>query len=114
VEIFEAVGAERELAHLARQGAADVERLGQLTGLKGHRGLIAENDWIAEMMSLYQQITGHDPRTSVGGPFSEKPGLPGGPLIRFLKAAGKPIGIKHSPSAWRSRIRLVQKGSCPE
>lgn len=115
VELFEAINATRELGHLARQGAADVERLGKLTVLKGHHGNHAENDWIAEMMSLYQQITGNDARTSVGGPLADDEGTPGGPLIRFLKAAGKPIGVEYSPHGWRSRVRVVQKGApCSE
>jgi len=109
--LLEAVDATRELWHLARQGAADVERLGKLTVPKGHRGDVAENDWIAAMMSIYKKITGEDPRTSVGGPLGKDEGVARGPLIRFLKAAGKPIGIKYLADGWRSRTRVVQKGA---
>lgn len=111
VELLEAVDATRELWHLARQGAADVEHLGKLTVPKGYRGDVAENDWIAAMMSIYKKITGEHPRTSVGGPLGKDEGVARGPLIRFLKAAGKPIGIKYSADGWRSRTRVVQKGA---
>ena len=111
VELLEAVDATRELKDLALRGAADAKRLGRLTVPKGHQGDVAENNWIAAMMSLYRQITGKEPRTSVGGPLGNDEGKARGPLIRFLEAAGKPIGIKYSTDGWRSRIRIVQKGT---
>jgi hypothetical protein len=63
------------------------------------------------MMSIYKQLTGEKARTSVGGPLAKDEGVARGPLIRFLKAAGKPIGIKYSADGWRSRTRVVQKGA---
>ena len=102
VELLEAVDATRELKDLALLGAADAKRLGRLTVPKEHQGDVAENNWIAAMMSLYRQITGKEPRTSVGGPLGR---------IRFLEAAGKPVGIKYSSDGWRSRIRIVQKST---
>ena len=87
-------------------------RLGRLTVPKGHQGSTPPRiSWIAAMMSLYREITGKEPVTSVGGPFGDNAGKARGPLIRFLGAAGKPIGIKYSTDGWRSRIRIVQKGT---
>jgi len=83
--LLEAVDATRELWHLARQGAADVERLGKLTVPKGHRGDVAENDWIAAMMSIYKKITGEDPRTSVGGPLGKDEGVRSRPPHSLLE-----------------------------
>jgi hypothetical protein len=111
VELLEAVDATRELKDLALRGSASAKRIGRLIVPKGHQGDVAENNWIAAMMSLYRQITGKEPRTSVGGLFGNDEGKARGPLIRFLEAAGKPIGIKYSTNGWRSRIRVVQKGT---
>ena len=88
LELLRAVDATRELERLARQGAEDVQQIGKLIVPKGHHGDVAENDWIAAMMSIYRQITGKDPRTSVGAPLRNDEGLPGGPLMRFLQTAG--------------------------
>jgi hypothetical protein len=41
VELFEAVDATRHLARAAHDGATDVERLGAITVLKGHRGALS-------------------------------------------------------------------------
>jgi hypothetical protein len=59
------------------------------------------------MMSLYRTITGSDPATSVGAPERPNEGIAGGPLIRFLEAAGKPLQIEFSGDAWRSRARTI-------
>jgi hypothetical protein len=109
VEIFEGIDAARFL-ELRAQEAAEVAT--QLSGLipRGHRGSAAQNDWIAAMMSLYEKITGRKARTSIIAPGQPDKGKSAGPLIRFLEAAGKPLGIKHSPHSWRGRIRDNQTG----
>jgi hypothetical protein len=111
LELLGAADATRELERLARRGAEDVEQIGKLIVPKGHHGDVAENDWISAMMSIYRQITGKDPRSSVGAPLRNDEGLPGGPLIRFLQTAGNPIGIEYSPNAWRSRVRAPKRRS---
>jgi hypothetical protein len=63
------------------------------------------------MMSLYRMITGKAPATSVGAPERPNEGIAGGPLIRFLQAAAKPLKIKFSEAAWRSRVRTILKGA---
>ena len=63
------------------------------------------------MLNLYRKITGEEPRTSVGGPNKSNEGIAAGPLIRFLGAAGKPLGIKFSEDAWRSRVRTILEGA---
>jgi len=85
-------------------------RIGKLTVLKGHRGEAAVNDWIAAMISIYKEITGKDPGISVGAPGKPGRGKAAGPLIRFLQAAGKPIGIQLSPESFAGRIKDIRTG----
>jgi hypothetical protein len=103
-EILEAIEAANELEQWAEQSAEEVIKFGQLTVPKGHRGNTPLNDWIAAMLATYKQITGKDPATSVGAS-GDNESVPGGPLLRFLKAAGKPLGLELTPDAWRSRVR---------
>jgi hypothetical protein len=104
-EILEAIEAVNDLEHWAEQSAEEVIAFGQLTVPKGHRGDIPLNDWIAAMLAAYKQITGKDPATSVGAPDRDNESISGGPLLRFLEAVGKPLGIELTPDAWRSRVR---------
>jgi hypothetical protein len=106
-EISEAVSAAADIEQWARQGAQKVTEFGRLTVPKGNQGDVAVNDWIAAMLPLYTQISGNDPGTSVGSPGTDNEGIAGGPLVRFLEAAGKPLGINYSSEAWRSRIRGI-------
>jgi hypothetical protein len=62
------------------------------------------------MMSLYKQISGKKPGISVGSPGRAGHGKPGGPLIRFLETAGKPLGIRLSSASLAGRIRDVLSG----
>ena len=107
VELLEAVDAARELECRAHKGAEDVVQIGELIVPKGHHGEAAVNDWIAAMMSIYKQITGKNPRTSVISPGRPDRGKAAGPLIRFLAAAGRPLPIKYSSDSWRGRVRDV-------
>ena len=111
VEITDGVAAAAEFDRRAKQAATEVTRVGKLTVREGNPGDDAVNDWIAKMMSLYRKITGKEPRTSVRGPDKPNEGIADGPLIRFLEAAGKPLGIKFSEDAWRSRVRTILKGA---
>jgi hypothetical protein len=110
VEILDAVDAARELERRARKAAEDAVQMGKLTVAKGHRGHAAENDWIAAMMSTYKKITGNEPRTSVIAPGRSGRGKAAGPLIRFLEAAGKPLGMKYSADSWRGRVEDIRTG----
>jgi hypothetical protein len=102
----------------AAQGAIDLERMAANAGVDvdtvhreivrpGHQGEAAVNNWIAAMLSVYRSITGREPGTSVGGPENKNRGKAGGPLIRFLIAAGAPLGLRYSAEAWRKRVRLI-------
>jgi hypothetical protein len=110
VEILEAADAVREVERRAHMGAEDVVRIGKLVVPKGHQGEAAVNDWIAAMMSIYKQITGNDPGISVVAPGRLGRGKAAGPLIRFLEAAGKPIGIQLSPDSLAGRIKDIRPG----
>ena len=77
---------------------------------KGHSGKVAQNEWIAAMMSLYEKITGRKSGTSIVAPGRLRRGKASGPLIRFLAAAGAPLGIEYSPESWRGRIRDNKTG----
>lgn len=121
VEITEAVAAAAELSGRAAQAAAEVAKIGKMTVEEGNRGDRVINDWLAVMMSAYRDITGDEPATSVGGPATSaggpnRPdeGVAGGPLIRFLIAASRPLPFKFSEDAWRSRVRTVLKGASPQ
>ena len=111
LEIIDGVVAAVEFERRAKTGAAEVTKVGKLTVPEGNPGDAAVNNWIAAMMSLYREITGKEPRTSVRGPDKPDEGIADGPLIRFLGAAGKPLGIEFSEDAWRSRVRTILKGA---
>ena len=83
--------------------------IGNLTVPKGHQGDAAVNNWIAAMMEIYRKITGAEPATSVGHVDQPNEGIASGPFIRFLQAAGEPLGISYSEDAWRSRVRTILK-----
>jgi hypothetical protein len=110
VEILEAVDAAQELGRRAEIGAEDVVRVGELVVPKGHHGETAVNDWIAAMMSIYKQITGKGPGISVVSPKQPDRGKASGPLIRFLEAAGRPLGISLSPESFAGRIKDIRTG----
>jgi hypothetical protein len=111
VEIIDSVAAAAEFDRRAKKAAAEVAEVGKLTVREGNPGDDAANDWIATMMSLYRMITGEEPATSVGSIGSPNEGIAEGPLIRFLEATGKPLGIQFSEDAWRSRVRTILKGA---
>jgi hypothetical protein len=106
-EIFDGVAAAAELERRAKKAAIEVAEIGKLTVREGNPGDDTVNDWVAAMMGLYRMITGKEPATSVGAPERPNVGMAGGPLIRFLEAAGKPLKIEFSGAAWRSRVRTV-------
>jgi hypothetical protein len=114
VEIVEAVAAAAELGRRAEQAAVEVAKVGKMTVEEGNPGDMAINDWVAAMMSTYRIITGKEPATSVGGFDRPDEGIAGGPLIRFLAAAGGPLQLEHTEDSWRSRIRTVLKVATPQ
>jgi hypothetical protein len=111
VEIIDGLAAAAEFEHRAKQAATEVSKVGKLTVQEGNPGDAAVNDWIAAMIGLYRTITGSEPRTSVGTTGRPNEGIAAGPLIRFLAAAGKPLGIEFSEDAWRSRVRTILEGA---
>lgn len=109
VEVIDGVAAAAELERRAKRAATEITEVGKLTVQQGHSGDDAVNDWTAAMMNLYRTITGEEPRTSVRGPGQTNEGIAAGPLIRFLMAAGDPLGIQFYEDAWRSRVRTILK-----
>ena len=107
VAILEGIEVALELDRLAREASNDVEHIGRLTVPKGHLGEAAVNNWVESMFVIYEAITGSKPATSVGGWGQPNEGIAGGPLIRFLQAAGAPLKIQYDEDAWRSRVRTV-------
>jgi hypothetical protein len=106
-EIIESISATDDLELWARQGLEEVAKFGRLTVPKEHQGDVAVSDWTTAMLPLYTRISGNDPGSSVGSPGTDNEGIAGGPLARFLEAAGKPLGITYSSDAWRSRVRGI-------
>jgi hypothetical protein len=111
MELIDGALGAAELHRRAEEAATEVARIGKLTVREGNPGDDAVNDWIATMMGLYRTITGQEPATSVGATGRPNEGIAEGPLIRFLAAAGKPLGIEFSEDAWRSRVRTILKGA---
>lgn len=110
--VLQLVESVAELARLAHEAADEVTKLDKLIGVKNNAGgERAVNDWIAEMMTLYRKITGREPGTSVGGPEGPNPGAEGGPFLRFLEAAGRPLGIENTPAGWRGQVRFIRSVS---
>jgi hypothetical protein len=111
LEIIDGIAAAAEFERRAKNAATEVVKIGKLTVREGNPGDAAINNWIAAMMSLYRKVTGKEPATSVGAPGRTNVGIAGGPLIRFLEAAGEPLKIEFSEDAWRSRVRTILKGA---
>jgi hypothetical protein len=107
--IMDAAAAARELERRALGAAEDVIEIGKLIVPKGHQGDAPVNNWVAAMMEAYRKITGIEPATSVGHVGQLNEGIASGPFIRFLKAAGDPLGLTYSEDAWRSRVRTILK-----
>ena len=109
--VTEFINASAEFEGRAQKAAIEAAEIGKLTVREGNPGDDAVNEWIAAMMTVYRAITGKEPATSVGAPERPNEGIAAGPLIRFLKAAGKPLKIEFSEDAWRSRVRTILKGT---
>lgn len=107
--MMDAIEAASELERRALEAAEGVVAIGKLTVPRGHQGKAAVNNWIAEMMEIYRKITGSEPAMSVGRHNQPNEGVASGPFIRFLQAAGEPLGISYSEDAWRSRVRTILK-----
>lgn len=113
VEILESKKAIEELERTAELAAKDVTALGDLIVPKEHRGDEAANDWLKSMLEIYKELTGKDPGVSVN-PIGPNRGDVGGPFIRFVQAAGDPIGMEYSSKAWRRRIRNALETNSPK
>jgi hypothetical protein len=110
VEILEAAKAAQYMEWWAHKASDDAERISELIVPKGRRGDIALNVWIADMMSIYKDITGRQARASVI-PVGPAQGKPAGPFIRFLLAAIKPLTREGEPlraESLRERIREIR------
>jgi hypothetical protein len=110
VEILDAVDACREIERRAANGAKEAVEIGKLYVPKGHQGDVAANDWIDRMLGIYQKIIGKL-GISVKAPHQRDSGKPTGPLIRFLQAAGKPLGIRLSAASLAGRIKDLRTGA---
>jgi hypothetical protein len=113
VEVLESENMIEELARTAESAESDAERVGRLIVPREHRGDAAANDWLRSMMHLYKGLTGKEPGASVKPPGANR-GDVGGPFIRFLEAASRPIGIEYSSRAWRRRIRTALEQASPK
>jgi hypothetical protein len=109
--ILEFTAAAAEFERRAEKSTTEIAEIGKLTVREGNPGDDAVNDWIAAMLGIYRTITGNEPATSVGAPGRPNEGIAGGPLIRFLQAAGKPLKIEFSEDAWRRRVRTTLMGT---
>jgi len=107
-EILEGIDATRVIERLARHAVVEVDRLAESTFAEGHAGEVELDNWIGDMMHLYQLITGRKPGRSVGAQGQSNEGISTGPLLRFLQAAGKPLCLSFAEDAWGARIQRAQ------
>jgi hypothetical protein len=107
VEVIRAREAALLLRARAMEAAQDPVR--ELIVPRGNTGDDIVNQWIAAMLVIYTAVTGRRVATSVGALNRPNEGVAEGPLIRFLLAAGGPVGLDQSEDALRRRVRLVQE-----
>lgn len=104
----EAAEAARTLEQYSELAIESVKTVHKPLTTPGNKGDVAVNKWIDAAATIYTRITGRPVGTSVGSPESKAAGKPRGPLIRFLTAAGAPLGIEYTGEAWRERIKRVK------
>ena len=104
-----ALAAAEKIDRSAALGRTGIESLRDSTVTRGFHGRGDLNGWIDDMLGLYGKITGRKVATSVKMPIGSDAGKAHGPLVRFLSAAGKPMGLQLSDDAWRGRVRTAKK-----
>lgn len=109
----EAAEAAKTLEQYSELALGSVETVHKPLTTPGNKGDAAVNNWLDAAMTIYKRVSGRPIGTSVGSPESKAAGKPGGPLIRFLTAAGAPLGLKYSEKAWRKRIRSISESATP-
>jgi hypothetical protein len=112
-EIFKTIDAAKILERCAQRAAEDAVRTSELTVPKGRRGDRPLNIWIADMMGIYEQLTGKAARVSIISTGAKR-GKPTGPFVRFLEAAVKPLIAEGEPLSLKSlheRVRDLSKGA---
>jgi hypothetical protein len=100
IEVVESIAALKEIERRATKAAEEDDQ--GLIVPKGHVGDLAVRNWIADMMDVYNEVTGKAPSHGT----SEGDDL--GPFLRFLKTAGAPLGIEFSKEQWRNRVRQLR------
>lgn len=103
--------AAKQLARWAKAAIRSTKSLSKLVAARGRSEDVSLNEWVAAMIGIYRQVTGRQPSTSIGSSGSPHEGEATGPLIRFLAAAGRPLGIELSSDAWRKRVRDVLRAT---
>ncbi len=99
------------MARWAKDGEAEIRaRMERFPIAKRNGGDAALNEWIFLRGNIWDEIYERKPGTSVGAPTRPNEGMAGGPLVRFIAAAGKPLGIALSDEAIRERVRCLFKG----
>ena len=110
-EIFDAIDAAQGLESCGRKAEEESKHLSRLISIKGRRGDYATNVWLAEMMSIYEALTGKPARISII-PSGPRRGKPRGPFLWFLQAARKPVefeGKRLSLKGVRERVRALSR-----
>jgi hypothetical protein len=103
-----------ERSNAAANGAKEAVEIGKLYVPSGHHGNVAVNGWIGHLLRIYIKITGKSAGISVKAPHQPDRGKPTGPLIRFLQAAGQPLGVRLSAASLAGRIKdLRNAGARP-
>ena len=97
---FTLVCAIAEIRGRAYQGARDVSEMSALVVPKGFQGERALNDWTTSMLAIHEHLTEVKAHSSL-------PRGEGAKLYAFLEAAGRPLGLKHTRSNWRNRVKTI-------
>jgi hypothetical protein len=108
------IGALLQLHRAARSAHSRKEVKPKKAREERNEGDQALNELMIDLIEIYADVFERRPGTSAGSPESAREGEPGGPMIRFIRAALRPL-LSPMPSdkALRSRIERV-RGSTSE
>jgi hypothetical protein len=89
--------------------AKGMERERIRPGDKRNKGNEPMRDLFGELVGIWVEIFGKPVKMSVGAPERKNQGRPAGPMLAFIRACLKPLGIDASDDAIRERIKPFQR-----
>jgi hypothetical protein len=104
----EAVGGVKYL-HAWASEAKGMEREHIRPGDKRNKGDEPMRDLFRDLVGIWVEILKKPVKMSVGAPERKNEGRPAGPMLAFIRACLKPLGIDASDDAIRERIKPFQR-----